>query len=504
MSMHRNFEKNELIKCSVFYTKESIIKPEEIISGIIDQLKADNSPIIEFILTFQHTFFAPWKQGDEVIWIYYMVQKDEQRNDYQITAIYPTNVFYTFINSFEEYSKKGKLLQIQKVTITEINEYTIYNRVKENIFLENKQNLFQPDNLYKFIPINIIKPWGQEIWFTGVEKRGVAKIKSIDGELPIPISWLFQACPSTLLGKQVAERQLILVKILDPISEKVYGDLYYELHTEKNEVYVVTQINSPSGKIKFGVNPDKLKAYKSESAFKKELLTAIKEYELIRKKIDSFYDKFRTAENIPLNEPILPDKIKEWRKEIPKEDILEEEEKRKIMDSFAGYLDLEVADVIQVPTLVPHALQSGVTVVEFQTPTYERYILSFAQKVLTQDHWDTEKAIDIMQLVVPKKTNLQIIKNEKNFKEEVVCKFNEFQSSRITLEANKTIKLPTIGTYRILFHLSGNLIININQRNGKEIQHKIVPGECIFIPANLDFNFTSVDEKAILLLCIPS
>lgn len=174
------------------------------------------------------------------------------------------------------------------------------------------------------------------------------------------------------------------------------------------------------------------------------------------------------------------------------------------MDSFAGYLDLEVADVIQVPTLVPHALQNGVTVVEFQTPTYERYILSFAQKVLTQDHWDTEKAIDIMQLVVPKKTNLQIIKNEKNFKEEVVCKFNEFQSSRITLEANKTIKLPTIGTYRILFHLSGNLIININQRNGKEIQNKIVPGECIFIPANLDFNFTSVDEKAILLLCIPS
>ncbi|WGL59656.1 hypothetical protein QEJ31_14080 [Pigmentibacter sp. JX0631] len=496
--------KNGETKSSIFYVKENIIKPEEFISEVKLFLAKQNSYLDEFILILQHNFYAPWRQEEEKICIYYLFERERENSSYYVSSIYPSNVFYTFNEGSVESSKKGKLLQICKVTITEFEEKKLFKELKQNIFIKNKNNCFQPDNLFKFIPINILKPWGQEIWFTGVEKRGVAKVIPVDGDISIPIPWIFQALPSTLLGKQFEERQLILVKILEPISEKVYGDLYYELHTEKNEVYVVTKINSPSGKIKYGVNPEKLKTYTSKSVFKKELLTVIKEYENIRKKIDAYFDNFRIAEGISLNEPILPNKIKEWQKKIPLEDVNEEEEKRKKMDSFAGYLDLDLADVIQVPILVPHALQHGVTVVEFQTPTYERLILSFAQKVLTQENWDTDKAVDIMQLATPQKTNLKILSKDEVYTEEVVCHFNEFRASRITLEANKNVNLPTIEFYKILFHLSGKLIINVSKLNGEKIRHEIAPGECIFIPANLEFSLQASNEKCILLMCIPN
>ena len=44
---------------------------------------------------------------------------------------------------------------------------------------------------------------------------------------------------------------LILLKTLNPVAEKTIGDLYYELHEKKWEVYIVTEIDKtawPSGK----------------------------------------------------------------------------------------------------------------------------------------------------------------------------------------------------------------------------------------------------------------
>ena len=68
------------------------------------------------------------------------------------------------------------------------------------------------------------------------------------------------------------------------------------------------------------------------------------------------------------------------------------------MESFTRLLDLRVGDVVRVEPYYPHSLQHGVRVVELQTPTYERFIISFAQQVVTQDHWDSEHAIAHMSL----------------------------------------------------------------------------------------------------------
>ena len=95
-------------------------------------------------------------------------------------------------------------------------------------------------------PIAITKPWGQEIWYTGIAARGQSNV---------PIPWLLVLLPKRLLGAE--QTSLNLLKILDPLPEPVYGDLYFELHEEKREVYVVTHVDPQSwpdgeGSIRFG------------------------------------------------------------------------------------------------------------------------------------------------------------------------------------------------------------------------------------------------------------
>jgi hypothetical protein len=82
------------------------------------------------------------------------------------------------------------------------------------------------------------------------------------------------------------------------------------------------------------------------------------------------------------------------------------------MDDFTWLKPVSVGDVVQVPRLLPHALQHGVRVVEFQTPVYERKILSFGQRVLTQGHWDTEEAVDQMLLRPPAEKSTEILLRE--------------------------------------------------------------------------------------------
>ena len=69
--------------------------------------------------------------------------------------------------------------------------------------------------------------------------------------------------------------------------------------------------------------------------------------------------------------------------------------------TFTDERPLAVGDVIAVPVWIPHSLQPGVRVVEFQTPTYERFILSSSQEVLTQSGWDSAHAVANMRLDTP-------------------------------------------------------------------------------------------------------
>ncbi|MEM9620338.1 MAG: hypothetical protein AAF993_01730 [Pseudomonadota bacterium] len=221
----------------------------------------------------------------------------------------------------------------------------------------------------KLEPVFISKPWGREIWYTGMEARGESRVHTGGQQIPI----------SHYLHKVQGNTDVLLLKVLDPAPQTVTGDLYFEVHEEKREVYIVTHVDAhawPAGQgaIRFGMNQAKRQQFADDQAFRGAYLGAVQNYAAIRQQIDHH------------------------GKTIP---AAEEQQARAAMEAFTQMRALSVGDVVRVPTWTPHALQHGVRVVEFQTPTYERYIISFAQKVVTQDHWDSAHAIAHMHLDAP-------------------------------------------------------------------------------------------------------
>lgn len=265
------------------------------------------------------------------------------------------------------------------------------------------------------VPVAIPKPWGQEIWFTGVEARGQASVGYTDCTVPLP--WLIAAFPFVLTGAKI--RDLVLLKILDPVADEVRGDLYLELHEEKREVYVVTHISPaawPNGKgaIRYGACPKKVAALGGEGQYKQSFLKAIQEYEVVRREIDALIETSADAICVPVSL-------------IERERLLREE-----MNSFTALKQLSVGDVVKVPLNFPHSLQHGVRTVEFQTPVYERRILSFAQKVLTQSHWDSEYAIARMEMDEPR-SEIDVLCSGTWGREERIVSFPDFEVRRLAL-----------------------------------------------------------------------
>lgn len=267
----------------------------------------------------------------------------------------------------------------------------------------------------------IPKPWGQEIWYTGIEARGVCTAAGV--ALPVLLDI------NRLLGIGGSETP-VLLKILDPLPEEVRGDLYFELHLEKREVYVVTHVDPQAwpggvGKIRWGFCEEKIADYPSEQAFKRAYLDVVSDYRAVRNQLD------RAPES---NDP----------------DILEKEATlRTEMETFTATRDLQVGDVVHVHPLFPHSLQHGVRVIEFQTPHYERLILSFAQKVLTQDHWDTERAMERVSLRPPPVED----------SDEVIADFAEFRVTRIEI-ASKEARSIAIQDYAIVIGVNGCASVN--------------------------------------------
>lgn len=262
------------------------------------------------------------------------------------------------------------------------------------------------------------KPWGKEIWYTGIEQRGVCSM----GGVPIP--WVLDCFGQILSGYKYTPP--ILLKILEPLAQDVIGDLYFEAHAHKTEVYIVTAVDKDSwpdgiGKIRFGFSGSKKSQFPNTKAFANAYLQAVDAYREVRTTIDQ---SDHADQQLRDREVML----------------------RAEMESFTSLRDLRVGDVVQVPPLTPHSLQHGVTVVEFQTPHYERYILSFAQKVLTQDHWDTESALPLLNFATD--TPLCTIYDD------IIADFDDFLVNRIKLSPGESfiveeqrycIVMPIIG-----------------------------------------------------------
>ena len=292
------------------------------------------------------------------------------------------------------------------------------------------------------LPLNslaIIKPWGEEVWFTGAEQRGVCDFGTRRASTPLP--WLLAALPDRDTTRGFTPPALL--KILYPLAEAVAGDLYFEVHDLKREVYVVTHVDRRAwpdgvGQLRLGFCPQRLAASKSESAFKAEYLAAVNAYRAVREQIDA----------LPKGTGLAPE-------------LTEREVKlRTVMDAFTALRPVRAGDVVEVPRMLPHALQHGVTVVEFQTPVFERKILSFAQKVLTQSGWDTAEAVRHMRLLAPPPPDAEVLVDEPRVRVEKVAEIPEFELQRLRIEPGGTLQVIIPGDHGLAMVLEGGVGLN--------------------------------------------
>ncbi len=310
-------------------------------------------------------------------------------------------------------------------------------------------------------PIAIAKPWGQELWYTGIEKRGQSFVG--DGVYSTPLPWLLAIAPLAFTSQK--HPKLNLLKILDPLPEPVFGDLYFELHAEKQEVYVVTHVDesawpSGAGKIKIGFDQAERDKLQPDEKFVEAFNDAVKNYELVRRTIDAKLDECRQKEGVALDEPVSAGRTKSWLQTVEPELIDRELHLREQMDRFKGEVSLKVGDVLKVPCFTPHSLMHGVRTIEFQTPVYERQILSFAQKVLTQDHWDTESASQNMSLEGFSLEEFLSIDLGVGATKETVVNFSDFQVERVTLQPGSEVQLHSGDQYALVIGVKGGVELN--------------------------------------------
>ncbi len=347
-------------------------------------------------------------------------------------------------------------------------------------------------------PVDVPKPWGRELWFTGVEARGQAGIRAEGGMIPLP--WVLHLFP------QSAESAVILLKVLDPLPDEVYGDLYFELHEQKQEVYVVTHV-SPSawphgiGGIQLGFSVEKRAQFSNDSEFKCAYQHAVTCYEHVRRELDHKLDQLRALDKFAPNAPLPVEVSKRWLTQLRSEEtwsrlIDREHDLRQVMNSFVNTVPLKVGDCIAIPARVPHALQHGVRVVEFQTPVYERKILSFAQKVLTQQHWDTADALGVVDMDYSLAAPKVLIHSSGVVVEEIVD-FHEFIVQRIKLtQASHSVQCSS---YSILKVITGSM--NVEWCGGSK---RLVEGSAYLMPAFLsqEMSFRS-SQHCLFLRAIP-
>jgi hypothetical protein len=276
-------------------------------------------------------------------------------------------------------------------------------------------------------PVSISKPWGRELWYTGMEERGESRVLTADGSLPLS-SYLALAP-----GRLCRRCPVVLLKILDPAATPVAGDLYFEVHEHKREVYVVTHVSQSAwpdgtGAMRLGMSQARRAEFTDDSEFRHAYLAAVKAYEAVRRRMD------RGERLAPATEARL----------------------RETMEGFTALAPLRVGDVVTVHPWLPHSLQHGVRVVEFQTPTYERYILSFGQRVLTQNHWDTEAVLDRIDLEPPRADTFEQI--APGIRQ--IADFDDFSAFRVEIASGASCPLGVDLPYAVCMGVAGSVSLN--------------------------------------------
>ena len=389
------------------------------------------------------------------------------------------------IKSVNAHKKRGCVWKdyIDQTTLLDIINRSPLSPL-ESIAKNRKASIVQTNRPFKLGNINISKPWGYETWYTGIEKRGVVNVLDENGKTELPYS--LNIFKQQILGDYPEE--LILLKKLNPYAEDVVGDLYYEMHEKKWEVYIVTEIDEsawPEGVaiIKAGINPKKITEYKikHDKNWKyyliKDFKEAINEYENLRRKIDN-------------------------SKEISSKYLFSQEsELREKAANFVGDCYVKKGDIVSFPPFQIHSLQHGIKVIEFQTPHYERLIVMFGQKELTQEKWDSEKALDKIIPKVYKPPQLENLYKSKGILLERFVDFSHFTADRLYLEPEMIWQEKLKNQYQILIAISGQATIlnEINDTNSMNLE------EAFFLPKSMGSYYlkNTGDEPLICLKAMP-
>ena len=484
-----------MAKC--FFADTTEFNPEPIVRQYCDALRASDAE--DMLLLVSYSFSAFWLDGKprSILAGLYCLEKNKtakesieqqtsenhhQQNNHQQNI----EISFTVTDAVE--SVKNFLENHH-----ESNVSTLFCAIKEQFSLP----VFSSSSLLFLSSVSIAKPWGKEIWYTGIEARGVAKVSDQHFQLPLP--WVLSALPTSLCANH--QQSLILLKILDPLPEPVFGDLYFELHQQKREVYVVTGIDrhawpTGQGEIRFGFDQEKRRQYASDNDFRVDFVRVVKKYQRIRETIDKIIDECRRKDNIQLTAPVPAKTLVTWLTKIP-EKLREDERKlRSEMDLFSYLLPLQVGDVVKVPCLTPHSLQHGVRTVEFQTPVYERLIVSFAQKVLTQANWDTDAAAAIMNLDAPAQPDHQCLIDAEGVLVERIVDFEDFEVLRIVLQVGTSYFISSPIDYGLMMAVKGEIVLRDNL---------ISPEQAVLIPTCWPGGHieNSTDEVVSLLLAYP-
>jgi len=231
---------------------------------------------------------------------------------------------------------------------------------------------------------------------------------------------------------------------------------------------VVTEIDktawpSGTGIIKAGLHPDKITEYQKIHGEKwsdfllKNFKQAIAEYEMLRRQIDESTESISTeltAQELSLREKAA---------------------------AFVGDCSVRVGDIVSFPVFQLHSLQHGIKVIEFQTPHYERLIVMFSQKVLTQKHWDTADALSKILPEIYELPELERLHKSAGILAERFVDFPQFTADRISLDTNHVWNDQLNGQYHLLITISGQA--TVFPENGQSVIMN--PEEALFLAVGM-------------------
>jgi len=242
------------------------------------------------------------------------------------------------------------------------------------------------------------------------------------------------------------------MKILAPVADDPLGNLYFEVHRSKHEIYVVTGIDASApaqafkgkttppaaGFVRLGMNPERRKRFNSDREFLAAYQAAVADYRVVRTEIDALLDQEKRRNGYASCEVVQPQLQRQWLNQIDPALYQKETLARAFMNQFTQRFQLQLGDLVEVPPGLPHALQHGVEVLEFQTPVYERSILSFEQQTLTQNYWDTEAVLNQLSLEDAKD---RIHPEKELVNKSVVARFDNTSLYCIRLKAGATFRI---------------------------------------------------------------